>query len=114
VRTVSTPEPSGPSTGPTRLTRRRFLAATGVAGVGALGLAATHVPWADVFASMGDADPAAGILVVVTLYGGNDGLGTVIPASDPAYQDAPRSWPTGRGRSSTSARASGSTPRCAG
>lgn len=88
MRTVSTPEPSGPSTGPTRLTRRRFLAATGVAGVGALGLAATQVPWADVFASMGDADPAAGILVVVTLYGGNDGLGTVIPASDPAYQDA--------------------------
>jgi uncharacterized protein (DUF1501 family) len=28
------------------------------------------------------------VLVVVTLYGGNDGLNTVIPASDHAYQDA--------------------------
>ena len=28
------------------------------------------------------------MLVVVTLYGGNDGLNTVVPAADPAYQDA--------------------------
>jgi hypothetical protein len=28
------------------------------------------------------------VLVVVTLYGGNDGLNTVIPAQDPAYQSA--------------------------
>ena len=87
MSTVSTPD-GMPAQGPTRLTRRRFLAATGVVGAGALGLGATQVPWEDVFASMGDADPAAGILVVVTLYGGNDGLSTVIPASDPAYQDA--------------------------
>ena len=33
-------------------------------------------------------DPTAGVLVVVTLYGGNDGLNTVVPAADPAYQDA--------------------------
>ena len=30
----------------------------------------------------------AGVLVVVTLYGGNDGLNTVVPAADPAYQKA--------------------------
>ncbi len=28
------------------------------------------------------------MLVVVTLYGGNDGLNTIVPASDPAYQAA--------------------------
>lgn len=73
---------------PSPLTRRRFLAATGVAGAGALAVAATQVPWADVLDSAGDLDPAAGVLVVVTLYGGNDGLGMVVPAADPAYQDA--------------------------
>ena len=30
----------------------------------------------------------AHVLVMLTLYGGNDGLGTVIPAADPAYQRA--------------------------
>lgn len=33
-------------------------------------------------------DPADGVLAIVTLYGGNDGLNTVIPASDSAYQAA--------------------------
>ncbi|NNG19951.1 DUF1501 domain-containing protein [Naumannella sp. ID2617S] len=33
-------------------------------------------------------DPRSGVLVLVTLYGGNDGLNTVIPAGDKAYQDA--------------------------
>ena len=33
-------------------------------------------------------DPAEGILVVVTLYGGNDGINTVVPVSDPAYAQA--------------------------
>ncbi len=29
-----------------------------------------------------------GTLVLITLYGGNDGLDTVVPAADPAYQKA--------------------------
>ncbi|MCD2196243.1 DUF1501 domain-containing protein [Actinomycetospora endophytica] len=71
------------------LTRRRFLTATAVTGAAALAVVgATTVPWEDLFASAGDLDPNAGVLVVVTLYGGNDGLNTVVPASDPAYQKA--------------------------
>ena len=30
----------------------------------------------------------SGVLVIVTLYGGNDGLSTVIPYTDNAYYDA--------------------------
>ncbi|WP_312030079.1 twin-arginine translocation signal domain-containing protein [Actinomycetospora sp. TBRC 11914] len=71
------------------LTRRRFLAATGATGAAALLAGATQVPWSDLLGAAGDLDPNAGVLVVVTLYGGNDGLGAVIPATDPAYQDAP-------------------------
>lgn len=72
------------------LTRRRFLAASGVTAAGALGFGATQVNWSDLLAE-GERDPLpdnAGVLVVVTLYGGNDGLNTVIPAGDNAYQDA--------------------------
>src|SRR5919198_480917 len=72
------------------LTRRRFLAASGVTAAGALAFGATQVNWADLLAE-GERDPLpdnAGVLVVVTLYGGNDGLNTLIPASDHAYQDA--------------------------
>jgi uncharacterized protein (DUF1501 family) len=43
-----------------------------------LGAAAQHSPLA----------AGTGVLVLVTLYGGNDGLNTVIPYADPAYHDA--------------------------
>jgi uncharacterized protein (DUF1501 family) len=69
------------------LTRRRFLRAS----VGAALLAgAGGVGWLEL-ADRARTDPLpadAGVLVLVTLYGGNDGLGTVVPAADPAYQDA--------------------------
>lgn len=72
------------------LTRRRFLAFSGVAAAGALAVGATRISWTDLVAAAERTplDPAAGVLVMVTLYGGNDGLNTVVPASDPAYASA--------------------------
>lgn len=82
------------SSRPSGLTRRRFLVASGVTGGAALaaggatltlgqrdrllGAAATRRPLA----------PGSGVLVLLTLYGGNDGLSMVAPAGDPAYQAA--------------------------
>ena len=69
------------------LTRRRFLLASGAAAVAAT---AASVGWKDL-ADRTRTDPlpvGTGVLVLVTLYGGNDGLNTVVPAADPAYQSA--------------------------
>ncbi|MFY1675011.1 DUF1501 domain-containing protein [Plantactinospora sp. WMMB334] len=70
------------------LTRRRFLIASGVTGAGALAAGAGAYGLSDLLATAGDRDPQARTLVLVTLYGGNDGLNTVVPYADPAYQDA--------------------------
>jgi uncharacterized protein (DUF1501 family) len=75
-------------TGP--LTRRDLLK-KGLT-VGAIGAASLALP--EPLALLLDraaADPlpaGTGVLVVVTLYGGNDGLNTVIPVADPAYAAA--------------------------
>jgi uncharacterized protein (DUF1501 family) len=69
------------------LTRRKFLIASGVTGAAALAAGAATVGWRD----LTGADPlptGTRVLVLVTLYGGNDGLGTVVPYTDPAYHDA--------------------------
>ena len=69
------------------LTRRRFLLASGAAAVAAT---AAGVGWKDL-ADRTRSDPlpvGTGVLVLVTLYGGNDGLNTVVPVADPAYQSA--------------------------
>jgi uncharacterized protein (DUF1501 family) len=70
--------------------RRRFLLTT--AGVGAAGLLTSvtgcglsDLPLPSENRSLGDDE---GILVILTLYGGNDGLSTVIPYADNAYHDA--------------------------
>ena len=42
----------------------------------------------DILATSGDRDGTAKTLVLVTLYGGNDGLNTVVPYGDPAYYRA--------------------------
>ncbi|MDP9168852.1 MAG: DUF1501 domain-containing protein [Actinomycetota bacterium] len=71
------------------INRRRFLVAS--AGAGALGLsAAAALTLPDLLATGHDRPMAEhnGILVIVTLYGGNDGLSTVIPYADNAYHDA--------------------------
>ncbi|MFK3979110.1 DUF1501 domain-containing protein [Micromonospora sp. NPDC050397] len=70
------------------LTRRRFLIASGVVGAGALAAGATTYALSDLFETAGERDPASRTLVLVTLYGGNDGLNTVVPYADPAYHDA--------------------------
>jgi uncharacterized protein (DUF1501 family) len=75
------------------MNRRSFLL-TG-AGLGAAGLLTgvvgcstfTNVP-ADVMRGDHKLPEGAGVLIIVTLYGGNDGLSTVIPASDNAYHDS--------------------------
>lgn len=72
------------------LTRRKFLLASGVTGATALVGGAAAITWNELHAAAAK-DPlpqGAGVLVLLTLYGGNDGLNTVIPAADPAYQSA--------------------------
>ncbi|MER7165530.1 DUF1501 domain-containing protein [Micromonospora sp. NPDC000207] len=73
------------------LTRRRFLVASGVAGGAALAAGTGGAGLLDLLARGAtvptDAAPT-NTLVLVTLYGGNDGLNTVIPYADPAYHAA--------------------------
>lgn len=70
------------------LTRRRFLLTSGVVGAGALAAGAGAYSLRDLLDTTGDRDPQSRTLVLVTLYGGNDGLNTVIPYGDPAYRAA--------------------------
>lgn len=72
------------------ITRRRFLVASGVAGAGALAAGAA-VMHPSTLAGHAVANPLPGdakVLVVLTLYGGNDGLSTVIPYADDNYHKA--------------------------
>ncbi|WP_055403826.1 MULTISPECIES: DUF1501 domain-containing protein [unclassified Mycobacterium] len=72
------------------MNRRKFLVAS--AGVGAAGLLSTAVAvsWPDLMRAAQDRplSDGAGVLVLVTLYGGNDGINTLIPYGDNAYHDA--------------------------
>ena len=75
------------------LSRRRFLALAG--GVGAAGLLGATLgarAWDEIFGGTAgagaDGPTDQGRLVLLTLYGGNDGLNTVIPYQDPRYQSA--------------------------
>ena len=72
------------------LSRRKFLIAS--AGLGAAGLlsGACAVNWPDLMKEAKERPLAegSGVLVIVTLYGGNDGINTVIPYADNAYHDA--------------------------
>ncbi|SPM33162.1 Uncharacterized conserved protein, DUF1501 family [Mycobacterium rhizamassiliense] len=72
------------------INRRKFLIAS--AGAGAAGLLSTPVAvnWPELLRAAQDRPLAdgAGVLVLVTLYGGNDGISTLIPYGDNAYHDA--------------------------
>jgi uncharacterized protein (DUF1501 family) len=72
------------------LNRRKFLLAS--AGVGAVGLlSATVTISLPELLQAAEERPLAegsGILVIATLYGGNDGINTLIPYADNAYHDA--------------------------
>jgi uncharacterized protein (DUF1501 family) len=73
--------------------RRDFL--VGCAGVAAGVAAGAIIPaaaitWSDVTRGATESPLAAGsgVLVLVTLYGGNDGINTLVPYTDNAYHDA--------------------------
>ncbi|MFB6699018.1 DUF1501 domain-containing protein [Streptomyces rubiginosohelvolus] len=69
-------------------TRRKFLTTSGVTGGVALAAGATAWGVDELLATgSGEPDADASVLVLVTLYGGNDGLNTLVPATDPRYQD---------------------------
>ena len=72
------------------VTRRRFLLSSGVVAGTALAAGATGITLNHVLsrASTDGRTPGSGILVLVTLYGGNDGLSTLVPYADAAYHDA--------------------------
>ena len=72
------------------LTRRKFLLASGVTGAAALvgGGAALGLHQLLAKAPVGGPTGSNPIVVLVTLYGGNDGLNTVIPYADEAYHKA--------------------------
>src|ERR1700743_1273380 len=72
------------------LSRRKFLVAS--AGLGAAGLlsGACAVSWPHRMkeATQRPLAEGSGVLVILTMYGGNDGINTVIPYADNAYHDA--------------------------
>lgn len=71
----------------TELTRRKFLiSGLAVGAAGAAGAAASqHRQLSRLVGGSHHRSPPAGPLVLLTLYGGNDGLNTVIPAQDSRY-----------------------------
>jgi uncharacterized protein (DUF1501 family) len=81
-----------PEIGINQLKRRDFLKAGLVFGAGAAGLAAGYAAVPDAFARAVYAAKREGVsndnvLVMIQLAGGNDGLRTVVPLSDPTLHD---------------------------
>ncbi len=74
---------------PRSFTRRRVLIGAGVAGAAGVAVGTGLTAWP----GTGRAGTTSfahghGRLVLITLYGGNDGLNTVVPVDDPAYHAA--------------------------
>jgi uncharacterized protein (DUF1501 family) len=72
------------------VSRRRFLIASGVTGGAALLAGSSAVTWHQLHERAAATPRATGdpVLVVVTMYGGNDGLNTLVPYDDAAYHAA--------------------------
>ncbi|MDX1873627.1 DUF1501 domain-containing protein [Mycolicibacterium sp. 120266] len=71
------------------LNRRKFLfASTGLTAAGLLTAGVFGLPELLQAARDRPLTPGSGILVLVTLYGGNDGVNTLIPYADSAYHQA--------------------------
>lgn len=71
------------------INRRKFLiASAGVGAVGMSGAAMITLPKLLESANEHPMNVGSGVLVIVTLYGGNDGINTVIPYADGVYHDA--------------------------
>jgi len=69
---------------PCDFNRRQFLKYTGAAGAATMAASLTMDDAAQA-ATVAPLPVGTPILVIVTLYGGNDGLNTVVPYLDPAY-----------------------------
>lgn len=84
------PAPYDPRLALDGLTRRSFLRASGVVGASALLSGVAGCTWSDITKAASQSPLPSGtpILVLVTMYGGNDWLNTVIPVGDAAYHDA--------------------------
>lgn len=72
------------------INRRKFLIASAGAGAAGLLTGVVAIGWPELRRATQETTLAegSGVLVIVTLYGGNDGLSTVIPFADNAYHDA--------------------------
>jgi uncharacterized protein (DUF1501 family) len=72
------------------MNRRKFLITSVGASAAALlaGVASCSTSDLEKATEQAKLPDGAGVLVIVTLYGGNDGLSTVIPIADNAYHDA--------------------------
>ncbi|MCE5288295.1 MAG: DUF1501 domain-containing protein [Nocardiaceae bacterium] len=70
------------------LSRRNFLfkGCGAAASAGIVGTVAVN--WDELLRAAQDAPAASKVLVIVTLYGGNDGINTVVPYTSDAYHDA--------------------------
>jgi uncharacterized protein (DUF1501 family) len=87
-------DPTDDVVGPNGWTRRRFLQAVGYGVAGGATLGTVGPSFAELLGvDPGEAFAASpigatdGVLVNIVLYGGNDGLNTVVPYTDPLYYD---------------------------